>query len=72
MAEQTMRIYRNGKKNLTKLCVADKIAFEKNYWFLKKKLTIVAFKGNQQLDISCHLRNAKALGMGQVNVSGNR
>ena len=44
----------------------------KNLLFFKKKLTIVAFKGNQQLNISCHLRNAKALGMGQVKASGNR
>ena len=66
-----MRIYRNGIKNLTKLYVANMIAVEK-FTVFKKKLTIVAFKGNQQLNISCHLRNAKALGMGQVKASGNR
>ena len=67
-----MRIYRNGIKNLTKLHVPNRMVFEKFTVFLKKKLTIVAFKGNQQLNISCHLRNAKALGMGQVKASGNR
>ena len=66
-----MRIYRNGIKNLTMLYVANMIAVEK-FTVFKKKLTIVAFKGNQQLNISCHLRNAKALGMGQVKASGNR
>ena len=67
-----MRIYRNGIKNLTMLYVANMIAIEKFTGFKKKKLTSGAFKGNQQLNISCHLRNAKALGMGQVKASGNR